>query len=133
MDRRQATDWLRFSTACCVAVLLCACTSSIGSSDISRARYSEVPGEDYKLLMPPKGLQDKIAGLMATGDTPAYLSLPQASISAICGPNLSHVLGCVVETRVGKTIFISRGVSGEARRMLLMHEFAHYLYGWHHS
>ena len=91
-----------------------------------------VPGTDYKLLMPPVEMQQKIEAVLRSGKAPGYMAIPERRIADICGRGEHLVLGCVYETAVGKTIFIAQTSKGEARHMLLVHEYAHYLYNWQH-
>lgn len=116
-------------------MLLGACTSSMVSptAKVRPANYVQVPDKDFKILMPSQAMQDKIAALVEKGEAPAYLELPQENIDSICGPDRDHLLGCTFESALGKSIFITDRVSGEAKRMLLVHEYAHYLYDWHHA
>jgi hypothetical protein len=82
--------------------------------------------------MPPEAMQRKIEALMRRGKGPRYTSLPERQIGDVCGGGEGIILGCVYETRVGKTIFITKTAKGAALHMLLVHEYAHYLYNWRH-
>jgi hypothetical protein len=133
MSSSVKMNWLGVSTVFCATALLCACSSTISSvSDHGRAMLAAVPGADYKLLMPPVEMQQRIETLIRTGKAPRYVTMPERRIADICGRGEHVVLGCVYETGVGKTIFIAETSRGEARHMLLVHEYAHYLYDWRH-
>src|SRR5690242_11138569 len=122
MARGSNIIWLRVWVGLCATALLCACTSSMSTSTSHGSAMLAVPGTDYKLLMPPPEMQQKIEALIRSGEAPGYITMPERRVGDLCGRGEKVVLGCVYETKVGKTIFIASTTAGEARHMVLVHE-----------
>lgn len=90
-----------------------------------------VPGKSYRLRMPPQHMRDEIAALVQAGQAPRFLRLHPRQLRQRC-PGAFDVLGCTRSMRNLKVVYVSSLLRGEELRMVLEHEFAHYLHDWKH-
>lgn len=139
-------DRVRLLTAIGIAVFLTlfwwgvfTLTSSAADLMQPTVRLAHIPGSKKNLTMPPEAMQRKIVALMQKGRAPAYKSIPKAELEAACGhQNIEWVLlGCttnspLVRLQYGVDVVIWSGLKGTDRHYVLVHEYAHKLYGWTH-
>ena len=123
----RAAAFLMLMTAPCLAPT----TASGADPPVGRSTHFAVPGKSYRLLMPPEHMRKDIARLMREGRAPRYLKLGQSELRRRC-PGTSRILGCTKSLKNLKVIYISNLLKGEELQMVLIHEFAHYLYDWKH-
>lgn len=121
-----------------VALLSLACascatpTATVGPSPAaSRATDFAVPGKRYRLQMPPPHMRESIARLMQTARAPRFIRLSPQQLRRRC-PGSTNVLGCTKTMRTLKVVYVNSLLEGEELRMVLVHEYAHYLYDWKH-
>ena len=121
-----------------MVLLALTCTSCAGPAattkswpDGSRVTDFAVPGKNYRLQMPPQHMRDGIARLMQAGRAPHFLRLHPRQLRQRC-PGAVDVLGCTRSMRNLKVVYVNSLLQGEELRMVLEHEFAHYLYDWKH-
>lgn len=135
MTTRAHRIWRTVGSAALVAVLCVSCASpstTSGWRDVSGPAIEfAVPGKSYRLQMPPLHMRTEIERLMRAGRAPRYTILSPAQMRHRCR-GAEIILGCTKRLRNLRAIYISSGLKAEERHMVLVHEYAHYLYRWEH-
>ena len=98
------------------------------AADVALVR---VPDKSYRLLMPPEPMQTEIERLMRAGRAPHYTVVTPAQMHKHC-KGAAIILGCTKSMMGLKVVYISSELKGHERHMVLVHEFAHYLFDWKH-
>jgi Zn-dependent protease with chaperone function len=127
--------WRRAGAIVLVAVLCTSCAGTTattgGAQSSARVMDFAVPGKNYRLRMPPEHMRERIHQLMQAGRAPRYLQLHPRELRRRC-PGTIHILACTKSVRNLKVIYVSSLLKDEELQMVLVHEFAHYLYDWKH-
>lgn len=129
-------DGVRAGTAVAVALFLGlfwwgAISLVVRAADTPAVEMMRMPGAGKPVPMPPKWMRDEIEKRMQAGDVPGYLERSPAQLRKACRAGLD-LFGCMVDFHGLKVTYIRKGMSTEVRHMVLVHEYAHDLYGWTH-
>jgi hypothetical protein len=90
-----------------------------------------VPNKSYRLQMPPEPMQKQIERLMRAGTAPHYTVVTPDQMRKRCKGG-AIILGCTKSMMGLKVVYVSSKVKGPELHMVLVHEFAHYLFDWKH-
>jgi len=85
------------------------------------------------LIMPPAAMRAKIERQFDKGTAPAVMEVSRAVLRKRCTGYHPAWTGCtVIMGRTPVMAYIVSGLDAHDHRIVLVHELAHYLYGWQH-
>ena len=133
MERCCQLNWYRVNTVVVVTVFLAAFwwgafTIFSNAADVALVR---VPDKSYRLQMPPESMQIEIERLMRSRKAPHYTVVTPTQMHQRC-KGAAIILGCTKSMMGLKVVYVSSKVKGRELHMVLVHEFAHYLFDWRH-
>lgn len=140
MANRRINGWrllaaiLMLASASLVIWGVVAYLSQTKAADPHSVEMMRMPGSSKAVPMPGAAMRAVIEQRMRRGDVPRVLEVSPAEINAKCRNSVdAYLLGCTVGFRsLGKLIFIRTGMNRELTHFVLVHEYAHALYGWKH-
>lgn len=94
------------------------------------ADYRVVTVRGNAIYYPTRAIERRVLARLPTDD---YVEVGSAKIRQMCGHSSSDVYGCTaIIAGVPWLVYIRRGLPADLKRAVLVHEMAHYWYGWQH-
>jgi len=95
------------------------------------ANYRIVTVRGNAIYYPPAAIERRVLARFPTDD---YVEVGSAKIRQMCGNQPgSDVYGCTaIIGGVPWLVYIRKGLPADLKRAVLVHEMAHYWYGWQH-
>lgn len=85
------------------------------------------------LIMPPAAMRAKIERQIDRGTAPAVMEVSRSVLRQRCTGYHPAWTGCtVIMGRTPVMVYVVAGLDAHDRRIVAVHELAHYLYGWQH-
>ena len=131
-------DLMRLCAAMAAVAILTACSASLDQTTTGSLPASAsvemlaLPGGGGRVPMPPAWMRQQIEARMDQGRVPGFVEVPTRKLRESCATH-EDLLGCMVDYKGLKVTYIRAGLSADVKRMVLLHEYAHDLYGWRHD
>lgn len=140
MSRLGRHDFVRLGAAIGTVGLLtitcAACAASLDKTTTgaipAQVEMLALPNGGGSVPMPPAWMRKQIETRMSRGRVPGFVEVPSSRLRRSCAAD-EDLLGCMVTLKGLKVTYIRSGLTSEVKHMVLLHEYAHDLYGWTHD